>query len=62
MVDGILLRIGAFDSDPSPEVKKHTLDVRMTDLLNGKKAGELRNRHDGVNELLKELKKDSAEG
>jgi hypothetical protein len=62
VIDGILLRIGAFDSDPAPEVKKHTLDVRMTDLLNGKKAGELRNKHDGVTELLKELEKDSSEG
>ena len=27
--DGLLLRVGAMEHDPSPEVAKHTLDTRI---------------------------------
>lgn len=39
--DGMLLRIGAVEYDPGPEVRRHTLDERLTEVLNGKKAQNL---------------------
>jgi hypothetical protein len=36
--DGMLLRIGAVEYDPSPEVRRHTLDERLTEVMNGNKA------------------------
>lgn len=41
-VDGMLLRIGAMEYEPSPEVKRHTLDERLVEALNGKKTSELK--------------------
>ena len=36
--DGMLLRIGAVEYDPGPEVRRHTLDERLTEVMNGNKA------------------------
>lgn len=40
--DGLLLRIGAADYEPSAEVKQHTLDERLADTLCGKRVYTLR--------------------
>lgn len=36
--DGMLVRLGALEYEPSPEVKKHTLDERLQNTMNGNKA------------------------
>ena len=36
--DGLLLRLGAIEYDPSAEVRRHTLDERLIEVLNGNKA------------------------
>ena len=36
--DGMLLRIGAVEYDPGPEVRRHTLDERLIEVMNGNKA------------------------
>ena len=42
--DGMLLRIGAVEYDPSPEVRRHTLDERLTEVMNGNKAKALKDK------------------
>ena len=44
------------DYEPSQEVKKHTLEERLTDTINGLKGSELRQKIDFCIELLDELK------
>jgi len=56
--DGLLLRLGAADYEPSPEVKRHTLDERLADTMNGKRAFLLREKIDSAHELLEELAKE----
>jgi len=56
VVDGRLLRIGAVEYEPSPEVKRHTLDDRLTQTLSGNKAHELKEKIDFARELLCEIK------
>jgi hypothetical protein len=41
-VDGLILRIGAMEYEPSPEVKRHTLDERLSETLNGNKQADLK--------------------
>ena len=38
----LLLRVGAFEYEPSPLIKQHTLDVRLKEVLNDAKEYELR--------------------
>lgn len=52
VADGLLLRIGAADYEPSPEVKRHTLDQRLADTLCGKRVFTLRQKIDCCEELL----------
>jgi superfamily I DNA and/or RNA helicase len=42
--DGVLLRLGAVEYDPSPDVRRHTLDERLIEVLNGNKAFELKEK------------------
>jgi superfamily I DNA and/or RNA helicase len=36
--DGMLLRLGSVEYDPGPDVRRHTLDARLVEVLNGNKA------------------------
>jgi hypothetical protein len=38
----MIVRLGALEYDPSPEIKKHTLDERLTQIMNGNKAYDLK--------------------
>lgn len=61
----MLLRIGAVEYDPGPDVAKHTLDKRLIETLNGNKAYELKEKIDFAKELLadiKNLKKEEGKG
>ena len=53
----MLLRIGAVEYDPGPEVKRHTLDERLIDLLNGNKAQELKEKIQFAKELIRDIEK-----
>lgn len=51
----MIVRLGALEYDPGPEIKKHTLDERLTQTLNGNKAYELQQKITFARELLKDL-------
>jgi len=53
--DGMIVRLGAMEYDPGPEVKKHTLDERLTQCLNGNKKSELKHKVDCAQELINDL-------
>lgn len=53
--DGMIVRLGALEYDPGPEIKKHTLDERLTQTLNGNKAFELQQKITYARELLNDL-------
>lgn len=57
--DGMLVRLGALEYEPSPAVKKHTLDERLQETMNGNKASELRQKIDYARELLADLQVES---
>ena len=42
--DGMIVRLGALEYDPGPLVKKHTLDERLTQVMNGNKTRELKQK------------------
>ena len=50
------MRIGAVDYEPSSEVKRHTLDQRLSDTLCGKRVFTLKQKIDSCDELLNILK------
>lgn len=54
--DGMMVRIGAMEYEASEEVKKHTLDERLQEVLNGNKKFELNEKIAYATELLEELK------
>lgn len=60
--DGMITRLGALEYDPGPDVKKHTLDERLTMLMNGNKAYELKQKIMFARELLDDLKVPVGEG
>ena len=57
----MLLRIGAHEYEPSPDVAKHTLDKRLIETLNGNKAYELKEKIDFAKELLNDIKSSKEE-
>lgn len=57
----MLLRIGAVEYEPSPDVAKHTLDKRLIETLNGNKAYELKEKIDFAKELLNDIKSSKEE-
>jgi superfamily I DNA and/or RNA helicase len=57
--DGMIVRLGALEYDPSPEVKKHTLDERLQETMNGNKAAKLKDKITYARELLDDLKVES---
>lgn len=59
--DGMLLRIGAVEYEPSPDVARHTLDKRLMETLNGNKAYELKEKIDFAKDLLKDLRSSKEE-
>ena len=54
--DGLLLRIGAAEYEPSAEVKRHTLEQRLSDALCGRRVHTLRQKIDCCDELLQILR------
>ena len=53
--DGMLLRLGAIEYEPSTEVRRHTLDERLLEVLNGNKAYELKEKIKFSQELVHDL-------
>lgn len=58
-LDGMLVRLGALEYEPSPGVKKHTLDERLQETMNGNKAAELKQKITYSRELLEDLEVES---
>ena len=50
------MRIGAADYEPTAEVKRHTLDQRLSDTLCGKRVFTLKQKIDSCDELLNILR------
>jgi hypothetical protein len=55
--DGMLLRLGAVEYDPGPDVKRHTLDERLIEMLNGNKAFELKEKIQFATELIRDIER-----
>lgn len=53
--EGLIVRLGSLEYDPGPEVKKHTLDERLTQTMNGNKAFDLKQKIACCQELLEDL-------
>lgn len=53
--DGLLLRLGAVEYDPAADVRRHTLDERLIEVLNGNKAYELKEKISFSRELVHDL-------
>lgn len=51
----LLLRIGAFEYEPSPLVQQHTLDVRLKEVLNDAKEFEYREQIACAENLLMDI-------
>lgn len=51
----MLLRLGAIEYEPSSEVRRHTLDERLLEVLNGNKAYELKEKIKFSQELVHDL-------
>lgn len=56
-IEKMLLRIGSMEYEPSPIVKKHTMDAQLVKKLHGDKIYQLRARIRLIKELLAETEK-----
>jgi len=61
-LDKMLLRIGSMEYEPSPVVKKHTLDDRLLHELNGNKIYDLKQKLVVSGKLLASVNKESFDG
>lgn len=57
--EGLLLRIGSLDYEPSPAVLRHTLDERLAETMAGNRERQLQDQIEMASDLLLELSQEA---